>query len=107
MNSEKRVKAPCITPEILAYLRGEIGCSDELQPVMELLLDAYKDGKTGVNESKYPRYEDIKYIEIRDENGSLVKDADGVKEDTIRRFFSMERLCWEHGRMDAEREVAV
>lgn len=32
MNSEKKVKAPAITPELLAYLRGETDCSDELRP---------------------------------------------------------------------------
>lgn len=107
MNFWKKVKVPSITPELLAYLRGEIGCSDELQPVMDLLLDAYKDGKAGVNESEYPRYEDLEYIVIRDENGNILDESKGIKKDTICRFLMLERLAWEQGRMDAEMGVAV
>ena len=107
MNSEKRVKAPAITPELLAYLRGETDCSDELRPAMKLLRDDYKAGKAGVDEDKYPRDEDIEYIERYDGSGNLVEDADGVNEYTIRRILALERLCWEQGRMDAEMGVAV
>lgn len=107
MNSEKKVKAPAITPELLAYLRGEVGCIDELMPAMKLLRDDYEAGKAGVDEDKYPRDEDIEYIERYDGNGNLVEDADGVNEYTIRRILALERLCWEQGRMDAEMGVAV
>lgn len=107
MNSEKRVKAPAITPELLAYLRGEVCCSDELQPAMELLRDAYKDGKAGVNESEYTRYEDIEYIEIRDENGNILDESEGIKKDTICRYVMLMRMIWEQGRKDAEIGAAV
>lgn len=103
----KNKSCPTITPAIARVLRGECGYSQEIAPVATLLMNAFNDGKTGLNEVEYPRSVDTERVTWYDTQGKPVEDMAEGEDAILRRLMKLERLAWEMGCIDTGREVTA